>query len=214
MADATSRAVPATWALAIRRCLDVTGATLGLVLTAPLLVVLAVAVALTSRGPILFRQRRIGRDGVPFTMVKFRTMRTGRYEEVLNDPDLWATYVAHDHKLPPHLAGFTPIGQLLRRLNLDELPQLWNVVRGQMSLVGVRPIEASQLALRPAASQQRYCAMRPGLTGLWQVEGRANTNSERRIALDDEYVAQWRLRHDFALLLRTPGAILRMRHAV
>jgi lipopolysaccharide/colanic/teichoic acid biosynthesis glycosyltransferase len=163
---------------------------------------------------VLFRQRRIGRNGVPFTMVKFRTMRAGRYEEVVNDPELWSAYVAHDHKLPPELAAFTPIGQLLRRLNLDELPQLWNVLRGEMSLVGVRPIEATQLELRPSASQQRYCAMRPGLTGRWQVEGRAHTEPVRRVALDDRYVDEWSLRGDLALILRTPAAIVRMRNSV
>lgn len=202
------------WALIVRRTLDVVLAFVALAVAGAAMLVVALLVRLTSRGPAIFRQERIGMAGKPFTILKFRTMVDGMYEHVRADPVLWNEYVNHDHKLPAHLARPTRLGSLLRKLSLDELPQLINVLRGEMSMVGVRPIERTQLELRSVESQRLYATLRPGLTGLWQVEGRSALRHEGRIALDDRYVLEWSPMLDVKLLLRTPMAVLRMRHAI
>lgn len=193
-ADTAASAGPATWALSVKRGLDVIGAVVGLVLTAPLLVVVAAGVALTSRGPVLFRQQRIGRDGVPFTMVKFRTMV---------DPDPGRGLVTDEERL-------TTFGAFLRSTSLDELPALVHVVRGEMSLVGPRPLLMQYLD-RYTPEQTRRHDVRPGLTGLAQVSGRNETTWERRLALDVEYVDTRSIRLDLRILSRTVAAVLSRR---
>jgi lipopolysaccharide/colanic/teichoic acid biosynthesis glycosyltransferase len=199
--------------LAVKRAIDVAIGTVGLVLAAPLLLALSMLIALTSRGPVLYRQQRIGRDGRAFALVKFRTMRHGTHDEVLSDPALRAAYEANGWKLPPDDPRITRLGRWLRRTSLDELPQLWNVVVGHMSLVGIRPLLADELARRPESDQQLYRTMRPGMTGLWQVEGRSSLDDVDRLALDRAYVEHWSLRRDLVLLARTPAALLRLSHA-
>lgn len=192
-----------------QRSLDLVGAATLLLVTLPIWPLIAAAVKLTSRGPILFRQTRIGLGGKEFAMLKFRTMLEGTDSFVRSDPAVWKAYVANDHKLPAEFNRFTPVGRKLRRWSLDEFPQLINVLRGDMSLVGVRPIEATQLAEREAKSRALYTSLRPGLTGLWQVEGRATVRSAERATLDDHYVCTRSLLGDMALLCRTPLAVLR-----
>jgi len=192
-----------------QRSLDLIGAAVLLLFTLPLWPLIAAAVKLTSRGPVLFRQQRVGLGGQEFTMLKFRTMLDGTDSYVRSDPTVWAAYVANDHKLPAEFNRFTPIGRKLRRWSLDELPQLINVLRGDMSLVGVRPIESTQLEEREAKSRALYVSLRPGLTGLWQVEGRATVRSAERATLDDRYVCTRSVLGDIALLCRTPLAVLR-----
>ena len=141
-------------------------------------------------------------------------MADGTHDKIRSDPTLWLAYVENDHKLPPQYAQFTRAGVLLRRLSLDELPQLINIVQGDMSLVGVRPVEQTQLDFRPEASQRLYKVLRPGLTGLWQVEGRSAVEHPDRVALDDRYVLSQSLLTDIKLLCRTPLAVWRMRDFV
>lgn len=200
--------------LLFKRSVDVIVAALTLALVAPIFILIGALVAVTSRGPILFRQERVGMKGISFTILKFRTMQHGTYERVCNDPDLWREYIANDHKLPAHLSRTTFAGKWLRKLSLDELPQLINVLRGEMSLVGIRPIERTQLELRPIESQRLYEVFRPGLTGLWQVEGRSGVKHDGRVQLDDRYVVTWTVLFDLQLLLRTPIAVLKMRHSI
>jgi exopolysaccharide production protein ExoY len=195
--------------LVARRALDLAGATVGLVLLAPLMLVVALLVKLTSRGPVFFRQTRVGRNHEHFTMVKFRTMADGTYEQLKSDPTLWVQYVANDFKLPGSHSMITPLGRVLRKTSLDELPQLFNVLCGHMSLIGIRPLVPAELAERPRPSQGLYGAMRPGLTGLWQTEGRSNVKEDERLELDDRYVREWALRRDVLILLKTPVAVLR-----
>lgn len=199
--------------LTAKRGLDLSISVLGLVLTMPLLLLVAAMIAVSSRGPVLYRQQRVGRDGRMFELVKFRTMRHGTHDEVLADPDLRAAYEANGWKLPPDDPRITKVGRWLRRTSLDELPQLWNVVLGQMSLVGVRPLLADELAHRPDLDQRLYVSMRPGMTGLWQVEGRSSLDDVDRLSLDRTYVEQWTLRRDLLLLARTPTAMLRLSRA-
>ena len=191
-------------AQAVKRCLDVLVAGIGLVLLAPLLVLIAVAVRAETRGPALFRQRRVGRGCREFVMWKFRTMvadaedRRAALLALSCDPD-WL-----DIEDDPRV---TRLGRLLRRTSLDELPQLVNVLRGDMSLVGPRPLIPVDHARVPAWAQRRY-AVKPGITGLWQIRGRTTLSFGEMVWLDHVYVATWTLRRDVTILLRTLPAVL------
>jgi len=173
-------------AAALKRLLDIAGAVSGLVLLAPLLAVVAALVRLTMGPPVLFRQERTGRGGRPFVLFKFRTMRDG-----------------------PGSDGerLTRFGRLLRRTSLDELPQLWNVLRGDMSLVGPRPLPTEYTPYYTARERLRL-TVRPGLTGLAQLNGRNLAPWDRRLADDVRYVEGWSLWLDCRLLLRTVRRVL------
>jgi Undecaprenyl-phosphate galactose phosphotransferase WbaP len=183
------------------------------ILLLPFLVVvgllLAVLVKLTSRGPILFRQERIGRGGKPFAMLKFRTMVTDG-ERVLAEhfaahPELRVVWEA-ERKLPRD-PRITFVGRLLRVTSLDELPQFLNILRGDMSLVGPRPIVAEEIP-KYGDSFELYAQVRPGLTGLWQVSGRNDLPFQERVALDAYYVRRWSFWLDLYILLCTPRTIV------
>jgi lipopolysaccharide/colanic/teichoic acid biosynthesis glycosyltransferase len=188
-----------------KRAIDLAGATSGLVLVAPLLLVVALVVCVTSPGPPLFRQRRAGRAGREFTMWKLRTMVAGadRMRPLLlaqsRDAD-WLD-LADDPRV-------TLVGRVLRRTSLDELPQLFNVVRGDMSLVGPRPLPVEEHARIPDWARGR-ASLRPGITGLWQVGGRASVSFQDMLRLDCEYVGCVSLRTDLSILLRTVPAVVR-----
>jgi lipopolysaccharide/colanic/teichoic acid biosynthesis glycosyltransferase len=205
----TSWPEPSLAALRIKRILDIVGAALLLVVLVPALTVIAAAVKLSSPGPALFIQSRIGRDGRPFRLLKFRTMASDA--EALLD-ELRAQ--SHD----PHWLllerdpRVTRVGRVLRMASLDELPQLWNVLRGDMSLVGPRPLVEREHRLVADWASQRTC-VRPGLTGLWQVGGRTSVSFEEMLTLDIRYVRGWSLRRDVALLVRTVPAVLTGRGA-
>lgn len=172
------------------RWADVALAGAGLAVAAPVLVLAAAAIKLESRGPILYRSRRVGQDGIEFDLLKLRTMHLG------NDPVGVGT---------PVLAGdrrVTRVGGLLRRLSLDELPNLWNVIRGEMAIVGPRPTLAAQVELY-TPHQRRRLEVKPGLTGWAQVNGRAGIPWEERIELDVAYVERRSPRLDVEILLRT-----------
>jgi lipopolysaccharide/colanic/teichoic acid biosynthesis glycosyltransferase len=190
--------------LIVKRELDVAGALVGLVLLAPVLLPVALAIRLTSRGPVIFRQRRAGRDHRPFTMWKFRTMVDEadrmRAELVAHLPeDAWL-----DLERDPRV---TRLGRILRRSSLDELPQLVNVLRGDMSLVGPRPLPLDEHARIPAWASARV-DVRPGITGLWQVGGRESIGFMDMLRLDCEYVGTCSLREDLRILVRTVPAVL------
>jgi lipopolysaccharide/colanic/teichoic acid biosynthesis glycosyltransferase len=197
-----------------RRAFDVVVALAVLALTAPLLGIVALLIRAGSPGPALLRQRRVGRGGAGFEMLKFRTMRHGADGDLTDalerDPDLRLTWQQYQKLLyDPRL---TPLGRRLRRYSLDELPQLWNVVRGEMSLVGPRPFLPEQ---RPfyGAVYEEYVRVRPGITGLWQVSGRNNLSFEERVELDARYLRERSPLMDLAILLRTLGAVLRAKGA-
>ena len=179
----------------MRRALDVAVAGAGLVVAGPLLAVAALAVKLEDRGPVLFRQTRVGKDGVDFELLKLRTMVVGAESQ-------GAGY-AVDRGDP----RITRIGRLLRRTSVDELPQLWNVVRGEMSLIGPRPTLRYQVD-RYDEHQRHRLDIRPGITGWAQVNGRAALPWAERIELDVWYVEHRSLTVDLKILLRTPFALL------
>lgn len=204
---------PTARALALQRAFDLTLAALGCLLFAIPVVVLALGVKLTSRGPVLFVQRRMGYGGDPFDLYKFRTMRDGTHREVLDDEAARQAYHDNDFKLPPDDPRITGIGRLLRKTSLDELPQLVNVLRGEMSIVGVRPLLAEEVAMRPSYDQALYRTKRPGMTGLWQVEGRSTVQKIDRLHLDRRYLEEWSVWGDVKIAARTPFAVLRISHA-
>ncbi|CAB4786307.1 MAG: sugar transferase [Actinobacteria bacterium] len=196
-------------ALFLKRTLDVVIALACLICALPLFLVVGLLVALTSRGPILFKHKRVGKNGEPFLILKFRTMHHGAEQRLRSNPVLWDEYVRNDYKLPASHCQVTKIGNVLRKLSLDEIPQFWNVLVGHMSITGIRPLVKEELEGRPHRSQQLYALLRPGVTGLWQVEGRSLTRHGSRIALDDNYVLEWNNRRDLGILLRTPVAVLK-----
>jgi lipopolysaccharide/colanic/teichoic acid biosynthesis glycosyltransferase len=199
--------------LAAKRALDVFGAVFGLVVLSPLFAVVAALIRLDSPGPAIFTQTRIGRDGVPFTFYKFRSMC------VDNDCESHRTYVARLIKGGEGLRGengsykieadprVTRVGHFLRRTSIDELPQLYNVLRGEMSLVGPRPPLPYEAELY-TREQWRRLEPLPGMTGLWQVSGRAETTFDRMVELDIEYGETRTFWMDLRILLRTVSVVL------
>lgn len=193
---------------AVKRLLDLALGSLLLVAAVPVLFAAVAAIRLTSRGPVLFVQPRIGHRCRRFSMYKLRTMVDGAEleEAALARPGKVFFKLDDDPRI-------TPVGRLLRRFSIDELPQVLNVLRGDMSLVGPRPLLVSDLARFPEARQRVRFSMKPGLTGLWQVSGRSLLSDDERIRLDEEYVRRWSLAGDLAILARTPAAVLSGRGA-
>ncbi len=198
----------------LKRAWELVASVLLLLLLSPLLVLLALLVKLTSKGPVLFRQERIGRGRRLFSCLKFRTMRVDaekQLEQVLAaSPEIrqeWETYarITNDPRV-------TPLGRFLRRFSLDELPQLWNVLTGSMALVGPRPYLPSE-AGQIGDYLDTIVRVRPGMTGLWQVSGRSALPFRERLILDEYYIRNWSLWLDFSILLRTFRAILEGRGA-
>lgn len=191
------------------RLLNQSLALLLLLLLAPLLLLVAFMAWRTEGGPVLFAHYRVGHDGKLFRCLKFRTMRcdaeAALADLLARDPEARAEW-ERDRKLVSD-PRITPIGAFLRRTSLDELPQLVNVLRGEMSLVGPRPITVSEL-MRYGRARWHYLSVRPGITGLWQVSGRNNTSYEERVALDKTYVEQRTAWFDARILLKTVNVVL------
>jgi exopolysaccharide biosynthesis polyprenyl glycosylphosphotransferase len=195
---------------AAKRACDVLVAGLGLLALAPLLLAVALAIKLGSRGPVVFRQERIGLRGRPFTLLKFRTMVAGadRLLEGLreqNEADGPLFKLRHDPRV-------TSVGRFLRRYSIDELPQLVNVLKGEMSLVGPRPPLAAEVALYEEWQLDRL-EVRPGITGLWQVSGRSELPFEEYVRLDLFYVENWSIAYDLFILSKTIPLLVSARGA-
>lgn len=203
--------------LSIKRLIDIVGSLAGLILCLPVFVVIAVAIKLTSRGPILFRQMRLGQYGRKFTFLKFRSMYTN------NDPRIHQEFVTRfivgssaTEGGEPHQKIYkltadpriTPVGRFLRNTSLDELPQFLNVLRGEMSLVGPRPPVIYEYERYDLWHRRRLLAVKPGITGLWQVDGRSRVKFDDMVRLDLRYARSWSLWLDINILLRTPRAVL------
>jgi lipopolysaccharide/colanic/teichoic acid biosynthesis glycosyltransferase len=181
----------------LKRGFDLVAASVGLVLTSPLLVAIALAVRLSSPGPVFFRQRWVTKDGKVFQMDKFRTMRTGADQAVDTSAPFFK--MATDPRL-------TPVGRFIRRASLDELPQLWDVLVGHMSIVGPRPLPADQVAANLELLGERH-EVPAGVTGWWQINGRSSLSPEQAVALDRFYIENWSLGLDLYILLKTFGAV-------
>ncbi len=202
---------------AIKRTIDVFGSAMALILLSPVLLTIALAIKLSSPGPMLFRQKRIGQYGVPFTCLKFRSMHTG------NDPRIHMDFVKNliRGNASPGASGangkvykittdprLTSVGRILRKTSLDELPQFLNVLRGDMSMVGPRPPIPYELEAYDTWHRRRLLDVQPGITGLWQVSGRSRVPFDDMVRLDLRYATAWSLWLDLKILLRTPQAIL------
>jgi lipopolysaccharide/colanic/teichoic acid biosynthesis glycosyltransferase len=205
--------------LVIKRAMDIAGSGILLLLCAPLLLMIAIAVKISSRGPVLFKQHRVGQYGRRFTFLKFRSMRVG------NDPSVHREYVTKliageaervqasadgggVYKLAND-ARITRLGMFLRKTSLDELPQFFNVLKGDMSLVGPRPPIPYELAAYQTWHRRRVLEVKPGITGLWQVTGRSRVKFDDMVRLDLRYATSWSPWLDLKILLRTPGAVIK-----
>lgn len=173
----------------------------------PVMLVVALLVKLTSRGPVFYRRTIPGLNGRPYSMLKFRSMVENAHQLMQTDPQLRAEYannlkIANDPRI-------TPIGRILRKTSLDELPQFFNVLAGDMSLVGPRMLGDIELA-KYGEFREKVLSVKPGITGLWQISGRHRTSFEHRIALDMEYIDCWSIWLDCKILAKTPLAVIGM----
>lgn len=205
LATPTTKAPGAVVTASVKRLVDVVGASAGIMVLLPLFLVVALVVVLDRSGGPFFVQTRIGRHGRPFSIIKFRTMHVGadRRHEVLggrNDADGLLFKLRRDPRV-------TPVGRLLRRYSIDELPQLWNVLRGDMSLVGPRPALPCEVGAYCDVAVRRLEVL-PGVTGPWQVGGRSTLSWNEGLALDLHYVDHWSLRYDLVVLVKTVRAVV------
>ncbi|HMC04926.1 MAG TPA: sugar transferase, partial [Actinomycetota bacterium] len=198
------------WRSVAKRAFDLATASVALVLASPLLLATAIAVKLDSKGPAFFRQERLGRDGDLFDVIKFRTMVNDAERLLIdlrehNEADGPLFKMKDDPRI-------TRVGRILRKLSIDELPQLWNVLRGDMSMVGPRPALASEMVDWSPELHNRL-RVKPGITGMWQVHGRSNSSFDDYVRLDLYYVDNWSLITDLAVMAKTIPTVLLRRGA-
>jgi exopolysaccharide biosynthesis polyprenyl glycosylphosphotransferase len=195
---------------ALKRSFDLVGSLLITVLISPLLLACALAVKLTSRGPIVYRSKRPGIGGAPFACFKFRTMyRDADVRQKALEEHNEATGALFKIRDDPRV---TPVGRMLRRFSIDELPQLFNVIRGEMSLVGPRPLPQRDYERLEDWHKKRYLVL-PGITGLWQVSGRSDLDFDDLVRLDFLYLERWSVFLDLSILVKTVPAVLSRRGA-
>src|SRR5258706_2859684 len=204
------------FALGIKRCIDVLGSLAALLLLAPVFAAISLAIKLSSKGPVFFKQERLGEFGKPFTVLKFRSMRTdcdarihqqyvsqfiaGKVDGATSEGQKPVFNIQEDHRI-------TRVDQVVRKTSLDELPQFWNVLRGDMSLVGPRPPIAYEFRAYDLWHRRRVLEIKPGITGLWQVNGRSRTRFDDMVRLDLKYARGWSLWLDVKIILQTPAAV-------
>ena len=205
--------------MALKRILDLLLAGCLLILTLPIFIITAIAIKLNSRGPVIFKQIRIGKDRKPFTCYKFRSMYVESGDEMHQNyiRDLIAGDLEQkkNERKIYKLTGdprITAVGMFIRRLSLDELPQLFNVLKGQMSMVGPRPPVHYEFKYYDEVMLKRF-SFRPGITGLWQVSGRSSLNYKEMVDLDIFYIEHWSILLDLKILLKTIPYLLRISHA-
>lgn len=217
MSDNLSRATKfmTSFSKFIKISLDYILSLLGIIILSPLLIFLGICIYVNDPGPVIFKHMRVGKEGIEFPCYKFRTMVVNS-EEVLakildSDPEAleeWETNfkLKHDPRV-------TKLGQFMRKTSLDELPQLLNVLKGEMSLVGPRPVIKEEIANYYVGYEQDYYSVRPGITGLWQVSGRNELSYEERVNLDSWYVQNWSLGLDAKILIKTIAVVIGRRGA-
>ena len=204
----------------LKRLMDIAGSLLALILFSPVFLAVAAAVKWTSEGPVLFRQERIGQWGKPFVFLKFRSMYVNQadnphrvyIEKLIRENKEANGGQAENGEAPVFKLTddprITPVGRFIRKTSLDELPQLINVLRGEMSLVGPRPPVAYEADVYDVWHRMRLLTVKPGITGLWQVMGRSRTTFDEMVRMDLRYVTEWSLWQDIKILLKTPWAVI------
>ncbi len=209
--------------LFLKRCLDLFGAIIGLILSSPLMTLVAIAIKITSPGPVIFRHFRIGCKGSRFPFYKFRSMYVnnddsvhrkylarlieGKHEDINNgDGDQPFFKIKNDNRI-------TPVGRIIRKFSLDELPQFFNVLKGEMSLVGPRPPISYEVENYKPWHLRRILEIKPGITGFWQVDGRSRTSFDDMVRLDLRYTRDWSIWQDIKILLKTVKAVMDARGA-
>jgi lipopolysaccharide/colanic/teichoic acid biosynthesis glycosyltransferase len=203
--------------LLVKRIMDLVGSAFALTILSPLFLLLALAIKCTSRGPVLFRQERLGQFGVPFVFLKFRSMYVSNSPAIHRD--FVRSFIAGNQPNGSAAASqkrcfkitndprITPLGRFMRRTSLDELPQFWNVLRGEMSLVGPRPPIPYEIDAYEAWHRRRLYEAKPGITGSWQVHGRSRTTFDEMVRLDLRYAREWSPALDLKILMQTPRAV-------
>ena len=199
---------------AIKRLIDFVSALVLIVLLLPLMLVVAIAIRVDSPGPLFFKHRRLGRHGRHFDCLKFRTMEIDAEHRVFEDESLRHHYVSNHFKIPTGLdPRITRLGRFLRRSSIDELPQLWNVLKGEMAMVGPRPIVALE-ATHYGDQLDALLSVKPGITGYWAISGRSTVGYPARVEVELEYVRNQSLRTDLEIMAKTPWAVLTQKGAV
>lgn len=200
----------------VKRAMDVAGSVAALVVFSPLFLLIAAAVKLSSPGPVFFRQKRVGQHGVPFVFLKFRSMRVGGDASIHKDYVVKLIAGQAERKSDGNGEGvykltndprITRVGSFIRRTSLDEIPQFFNVLKGEMSLVGPRPAIPYEVEAYDIWHRRRVLEAKPGITGLWQINGRSRVKFDEMVRLDLRYARSWSLWMDIKILLRTPGAM-------
>jgi exopolysaccharide biosynthesis polyprenyl glycosylphosphotransferase len=212
------------FSLIIKRLFDIVASLIAILLLSPIMLVVAVLVRFSSPGPIIFRQKRLGSKGIPFTFYKFRSMRTDMSDQIHRDFVLKLIDGKHSAinngnnenplykiKADPRI---TPLGKFIRKTSIDELPQLFNVLKGDMSLVGPRPPLSYEAEKYQSWHLRRILEMKPGITGLWQVDGRSRTGFDDAVRMDVRYLQTWSLFLDIKILFKTVKEVLQCRGAV
>lgn len=203
-------------ALRVKRAMDILGSSLGILLCGPVLLLISILIKMTSKGPVLFRQKRLGQYGRPFTFLKFRSMHFNS-DHAVHKEYVTQFIAARNGAKGPHQPGVfklvrdprvTRIGGFLRKTSLDELPQLLNVLKGEMSLVGPRPPLPYEFEAYQAWHRRRLLTVKPGITGLWQVVGRSKVTFDEMVRLDLQYAETWSIALDLRILMRTPFALV------
>jgi exopolysaccharide production protein ExoY len=194
----------------VKRLFDLTFSTITLLLLSPIYLLIAALIRVSSRGKAIYFHERIGRGGSPFRCYKFRTMYAdadSRLTEILNnDPVMRKEWdQAHKLKNDPRV---TPIGKFLRKLSLDELPQFWNVIKGDLSIVGPRPVLQVEINKHFGIKATKILSIRPGITGIWQVSGRSDTTYAQRVKLDEQYIDEHHFLLDLVLIVKTIPAMV------
>jgi lipopolysaccharide/colanic/teichoic acid biosynthesis glycosyltransferase len=197
----------------LKKVIDVLGSSVGLICLSPVFLAISAAIKLTSEGPVFFRQDRMGLNGKAFQVLKFRSMYTNC--DAASHKEYITKYIGEQKKAAVEPGVFkltndnriTPVGRWLRKTSLDELPQLINVFKGDMSLVGPRPPIPYECDLYDVWHRRRLLSCKPGITGLWQVTGRSRTTFDEMVRLDLKYISEWSLWLDLKILLMTPKAV-------
>jgi lipopolysaccharide/colanic/teichoic acid biosynthesis glycosyltransferase len=204
-------------ALGVKRLIDIVGSAIALLVFSPLFALVALAIKLTSKGPVLYKQERLGQFGKPFRLVKFRSMRTDCNSKIHQEyVSKFISGKAIEKESPQQRSVYkiqkdpriTSVGQFIRKTSLDEFPQFWNVLRGEMSLVGPRPPIAYEFCAYEVWHRRRVLEIKPGITGLWQVKGRSRTRFDDMVRLDLKYARAWSIWLDLKIILQTPAAVL------